>query len=152
MHETMRAFHQIHMEPAVQDLLQRFSFAILSQMAARRTPLLYSLFPKENSSSIQKQCWNTQYQVLIQSKVSLAKLPTMSTSLQVAQTWELPSKSDCIRQCEMKKFLFRDQDFTIINAKKHEFRLWDYTASYKFWNGNLKLIEFIKQLWSINRL
>lgn len=84
-------------------------------------------------------------------KAFLVNLPTTSATLQVAQTWELPSKSDCIRKYVMKKLLFRDQDFTIINVKMHEFRRWDYTASNKFWNGNLKLVAFIRQLWSLNR-
>lgn len=91
-------------------------------MAARGTPLFYTLFPKENSSSIQKQGWNTKYQVLIKSKLSLVKFPTVSATLQVTQTRESPSKSDCIRKHEMKKFLFRDQDFIIINVKMQEFR------------------------------
>lgn len=43
-----------------------------------------------------------EHRSTIQSKLSLVKFPTTSATLQVVQTWESPSKSDCIRKHEMK--------------------------------------------------
>lgn len=128
MQKTMRAFHQIHTVP--KDKNQQF------RICCKGFPLpyctkreqeghhssIYSVPKRKLSSSIQAQCWNAQHQILVQSKLSLVKLPTIAAALQVAQTWGLPSKSDCTRKCEMKKFLFRDQDFSITNVKMYEFR------------------------------
>lgn len=131
MQKTMRAFHQIHMVPRDKNQQFRicckgFPLPYCTNESKRDTTVLYSVPKRKLASQLeseyQRQCWNTQYQILVQSKLSLVKLPTISAALQVAQTWGLCSKSDYIGKCGMKKFLFRNQDFSITNVKMYEFR------------------------------
>lgn len=144
MHETMRAFHQIHMVP--EDKNQQF------RICCKGFPSPHCPKWQQEGHHCSTVC--SQKKTLHQSRSNAGthnikylynqKFPWQNF-LQYLQVFKQPRPGNClpkaIRQCEMKKFLFRDQDFTIINVKMHEFRMWDYTASNKFWNGNLKLIE-----------